>query len=134
MRRPDNQNAFWQRRSAHRLPVPLERNIHIAIADRLRAECRPEFWWSHIGHGELRTKETAALLQRMGLQRGIFDFLLINKRTGVHFWLEIKRGFSAKVSDGQDEFAAMLRAAYVPFYIARSYDAAIERLKLWGAL
>jgi hypothetical protein len=126
------QPNFWQRRRS--MPAPLERRIHIAIADRLREECRPEFWWSHIGHGELRTKETAALLQRMGLKPGLFDFLLINKINGVHHWLEIKRNHSAKVSDGQEEFAAMLRAAYVPFYIARSYGAAIERLKAWGAL
>lgn len=126
------QPNFWQRRRA--MPAPLERRIHIAIADRLRDECRPGWWWSHIGHGELRTKETAALLQRMGLKPGIFDFLLINMITGVHHWLEIKRDHHAAVSAGQDDFTAMLRGAHVPFYIARSYDLAIDRLKLWGAL
>lgn len=127
------QPNFWQRRQS--MPVPLERRIHIAVADRLRADCSPEhWWWSHIAHGELRTKETAALLQRMGLKPGIFDFLLIDKSNGVHHWLEIKRDHSAKVSEGQDEFAAVLRATGVPFYIARSYDAAIARLQAWGAL
>ena len=34
---------------------------------------------------------TAALLQRMGVRPGLFDFLLIGP-DGRHYWLELKRG------------------------------------------
>lgn len=122
---------FWQRRRS--MPAPLERRIHIAVADRLRAECQPHWWWSHIGHGEKRSAETAALLQRMGLKPGLFDFLLISP-AGVHHWLELKRDHHAAVTAGQEDFTAMLRERGVPFRIARSYDAAIEQLQQWGAL
>ena len=68
-------------------PPPLERKVHIALADTLRAACRPDWWWSHIPSGEHRSEKTGALLKRMGMQRGMLDFLLISP-TGAHHWLE----------------------------------------------
>jgi hypothetical protein len=91
MRRVSYQTDFWQRRPAHRTPPAPERKTHIAVADLLRVACRPNWIWSHIANGEYRTTKTGALLQRMGVRRGLFDFLLISP-DGVHFWLELKRG------------------------------------------
>jgi len=123
-----NQTDFWQRA----VPLAIERKTQIAIADLLRAACRPGWWWSHIGHGEARSEATGALLKRMGLRKGIADFLLIAP-DGVHHWLELKRG-NAPLTPEQQDFAAMLRARNVPHGVARSYDAAVAQLKAWGAL
>jgi hypothetical protein len=74
-----------------RLPLPIERRTHIAIADLLRWQAHHKgWWWSHVGSGEYRTEKTGALLKRMGLCPGMLDFLLISP-TGRHHWLELKR-------------------------------------------
>lgn len=124
---------FWKRQAVRRLPPAPERRLHIAIADRLRADCNPDFWWSHIASGELRTKETAALLQRMGLKPGMSDFLFIGPN-GQHHWLELKRDYRAPLSEPQEDFLAQLRRRSVPCAVGRNYDSTIEKLKLWGVL
>lgn len=133
MRRVSDQSNFWQRRPAHRTPAPIERRLHIAIADRLRTACKPGWWWSCIPSGEYRTEKTGALLQRMGLKPGMSDLLFISP-TGQHCWLEIKRDHRAPLTDGQIEFTAELRRRGVPYYVARDYDAAVDQLKKWGVL
>jgi len=124
--------GFWQRRPAKAVAPAPERRTHIAIADLLRLSCRPGWWWSHIPSGEHRTEQTGALLRRMGLKPGMFDFLLISP-AGAHHWLELKRGF-APLTDGQIEFAAMLRSRNVPHAVARSYEEAMRQLTSWGVL
>lgn len=124
------QPEFWQRRK--RLPPALERRTHIAVADRLRLRCTPGWWWSHIPSGEHRSIKTGGLLRRMGLQKGMLDFLLIDPH-GVHHWLELKRGHQP-LTDGQIEFTDMLRQKNVPFYVARSFEAAVGQLRTWGAI
>jgi VRR-NUC domain len=123
---------FWQRIPARRMPPASERRTHIAIADRLRDDCRPGWWWSHIPSGEYRTEKTGALLQRMGLRAGMADFLLIDV-VGAHYWLELKRGASS-LSEQQAEFLGMLRRRGVKCAVARSYADAVEVLETWGAL
>src|SRR6185369_6623822 len=115
-----------------RLPIPIEGRTHIAVADRLRETCHPGWIWSHIASGEHRSPETGALLKRMGLRRGLFDFLLISP-TGVHHWLELKRGHT-RLSEHQEEFAIALRRCGVPHHVAHSYDDAVRQLKRWGAI
>jgi len=127
------QPNFWQRRPARRMPPPIERRTHIAIADLLRVACRPGWFWSHVPSGELRTKETGALLLRLGLKPGMFDLLLISP-SGVHHWLELKRDHRAPLTEGQKHFANMLHQCGVPHRVARSYDQAVAALKEWGAL
>lgn len=126
------QRDFWKRQTVRRLPPAPERRTHIALADLLRQAAQAGWWWSHIPSGELRTKETAALLQRMGLKPGMLDFLLISP-AGAHHWLELKRGL-APLTDGQIEFTAELRRRGVPYYVARDYDAAVDQLKKWSVL
>src|SRR5262245_21061519 len=85
-----NTTPMIARRPARRRPSATpERRFHIALADRLRAEGRPGWWWSHVPSGELRTKATAALLERLGLKPGMSDFILIAP-DGGHHWLELK--------------------------------------------
>ena len=126
------QRDSWKREMVRRLPPALERRTHIALADLLRHTARAGWWWSHIPSGEYRTEATGALLKRMGLQRGMADFLLISP-TGVHHWLELKRG-KAPLTEDQEAFAAALRRCGVPYDVARDYDAAVRQLKLWGAV
>ena len=123
---------FWQRRPAKAAPPAPERRTHIAIADALRLGCKPGWWWSHIPSGELRTKETGALLARMGLKPGMSDFLLIDP-FGEHHWLELKRGASP-LSVHQTDFLGMLRRRGVKCAVARSYADAVEVLKSWGVI
>lgn len=122
----------WQRRRARRPPPPIERQTHIAVADLLRIGCRPGWWWSHVPSGEHRTDATGALLQRMGLKRGMLDFLLIAP-SGVHHWLELKRG-PAPLTDDQREFIAYLNRACVPWCVARSYADAVAQLQAWDVI
>ena len=79
------------RRRRRRPPPPIERRTHIAVADLLRVAAKPGWIFSHIANGEHRSKQTAALLQRMGVRAGLFDFLLIGP-DGRHYWMELKRG------------------------------------------
>jgi hypothetical protein len=124
---------FWQRQTVRRLPSALERRTHIAIADLLRYTARAGWWWSHIPSGEYRTPETGALLKRMGLKPGMLDFMFISP-TGRMFWLELKRGFGAPISEAQQAFCLELRRRNIAFFVARSYDDAVVQLREWGVL
>ena len=126
------QRNFFKRQAAHRLPPALERRTHIAIADLLRHTARAGWWWSHIPSGEYRTEATGALLERMGLKSGMFDFLFIAP-DGEHHWLELKRA-NGKISRQQKDFILMLARHGVKFAIAWSYEDAEKRLKVWGVL
>jgi len=132
MTRPMHQPDFWQRRPARRMPLPIERRTHIALADTLRVSCRPGWWWSHVPSGEHRSEKTGALLKRMGTQRGMLDFLLIAP-SGAHHWMELKRG-NAPLTDAQRAFIEELTGRGVPWFVARDYEGAVRQLKQWGTL
>jgi len=110
----------------------LERSTHIAVADMLRMLALPDWWWSTIPSGELRTQATGRLLHRMGLRPGIPDFLLID-RDGQHYYLELKRG-TARLNPAQLEFQAMCYARDIPHAVARSFAEAETQLRAWGVL
>jgi hypothetical protein len=112
---------------------PIERRTHIALCDLLRRCGRRAWWWSHIPSGELRTDETGALLKRMGMQAGMFDFLFIDP-AGQHYWLELKRDQGARLTMGQVRFRVELQTRNVPHFVARSFDEAVRCLKAWGVL
>ena len=117
----------------NRLPLPIERRTHIAIADLFRWQAHHKgWWWSHVGSGEYRTEKTSALLKKMGLRPGMLDFLLISP-TGQHFWLELKRG-PAPLTEAQQAFIAQLERRGVPWFVARDYDSAVKQLEAWGVL
>jgi len=126
------QRDAWKRQAVRRLPPALERRTHIAIADLLRYTCRAGWWWSHIPSGEYRTPETGALLLRMGMKRGMLDFLLISP-SGIHHWLELKRG-AAPLTEAQEAFCRLLELRGVPWAVARDYDSAVQQFKRWGVL
>lgn len=121
-----------KRQRGVRPPLPLEFQTHCAVADTLRVAASPGWLWTHFPAGELRDKATAARLYRMGTKRGFFDFLLISP-TGIHHWLELKRG-RAGLTDEQQAFMGELLRRGVPFGVARSYEAAIDILRDWDAV
>jgi hypothetical protein len=121
------------RRLPRRGPPPKERRVHIALA-KLIARCKRDGWWfSCIPSGEYRTDETGALLKAMGLQPGMFDFILIGP-TGEHYWLELKRDWRAPLSIDQLRFRRELQRRSIPHGVATSFDEAVGFLTTWGAL
>ena len=123
---------FRDRRRGRRPPPPLERRTHIAVADLLRVAGKPGWVWTHVPNGEHRTAQTAALLKRMGVRPGVFDFLLIGP-DGRHYWLELKRG-KAPLSEAQERFRQDLVERTVVHGVARSFDDAVACLRDWGVL
>lgn len=121
-----------RQRPPRRPPAP-ERATHIALADILRLNAKPDWFWSHIPSGEYRPDRTGELLQRMGLKPGMFDFLFIDPQ-GRHYWLELKRGKLGRLSEAQEAFRARLEACHVPHAIALSLEGALAILHTWGAL
>ena len=120
------------RRRTRRPSPPSERKLHISVADALRWGAADGWIWSHFPAGEARTKATAGLLQRMGLQRGWPDFVLIDPSGRLHF-IEMKSG-AARLSPEQRAFAAAMAERGVEHAVARSFDQAITTLQRWGAI
>ena len=134
MRADSVQLSLFRRtgRTKKKLP-PIERRTHIAIADLLRTAAYPSWLWLHVPNGEFRTDQTAALLSRMGVRPGVFDFLFIGP-DGTHYWLELKRTKSSPLSDAQKLFRAELVKRHIPHAIAYSFDDAVAWLKSWKVI
>ena len=128
------QRDFFQRRSVQAVKqLAPERRTHIAVAKVLRLAEKRTGWISwHTPNGELRSERTGALCKAMGARAGVFDIALLSPHGQLYF-IEFKRGLEP-LSDEQDAFAAALRQRAVPYYVARSFDAAVKQLKAWGAL
>jgi len=114
-------------------PPATERRTHIAIADLLRQDCRPDWWWTHFPSGELRTDRTGALLKRMGLKPGVADFLLISPEGKPH-WMELKRGNLGRTTEEQEAFAALCGRVGMPYGLVRTFHEAKDQLDRWGVL
>jgi VRR-NUC domain len=121
-----------RRQRGVKLPPAPEFRTHCAIADALRVGIAPGWIWTHFPAGEKRDAGAAARLKRMGLKPGFPDFLLIAP-TGVHCWLELKRG-RARLTEAQDLFRTEMLERGVPHAVARSFDEAIRVLTAWGAI
>ena len=119
-------------RNRRRPPPALEVRTHIAIADLLAVAAAPGWICTHYPLGEKRSAETGALLKRMGNKPGFFDWLLISP-TGVHHWMELKRG-AAPLTPAQKYFQVQMNMRGVPCAVARSYRAAEAQLHAWGVL
>jgi hypothetical protein len=120
-----------KRQRGVKAPPPLEFPIHCMVADSLRLQC--DWIWFHCPSGELRTKQTAAKLQRMGVKPGVPDFLLVKPGSGRLYGLELKR-LGKKPTDEQSAFGRDLIAAGGWWAWTDSYVGAIVLLKRWGAL
>lgn len=121
-----------RRQRGVKLPPAPEFRTHCAIADSLRLGLEQGWLWTHFPAGEKRDAGAAARLKRMGLQPGFPDFLLISP-TGLHYWLELKRG-RAPLTLAQSAFHLAMLKREVPCRVARSFEEAIDILRGWGAI
>lgn len=115
-----------------RAPAPLEYLEQIAVADALRLVATPGWLWTHIPSGEERDKRVAAKLQRMGVQPGWPDFLLLDPGGFVHL-LELKRQRGGRLNEAQIAFAEAL-PSLCAYAVAKGAKEALAILKGWGAI
>jgi hypothetical protein len=128
---PAGQRDLFTRRVRRPPPAP-EFHLQILVADVLRRWLSPGWRFSHFPAGELRNKVTAARLQRMGLNRGWADLVLLSPGAIAHF-LELKRR-GEKLSEDQEDFANFCLAHGYPFEWTDNFDVALAILKRWGAV
>jgi hypothetical protein len=117
---------------APKAPTPKAFQLHLAVANYLRAYGRPEWLWSHFPAGEKRDPRTAAKLKAMGVQRGWPDFLLIGPGGRLHA-LELKRRGEVMTED-QETFAAWCSENGVPHVCADHLGRALATLSDWGVV
>jgi hypothetical protein len=113
-------------------PPATEFKTQCALARTIRIGLEPGWKWNVFPSGEKRTPATGARLKAMGHQPGWFDLIFIGP-DGVHHWLELKRGRQA-LTEAQRQFQIDMNMRGVPCAVARSYEAALEQLKAWGAI
>jgi hypothetical protein len=135
---PGQLNLFAGKRQRGRRPsYKLEFSTHVAVADVLRRWQTPGWRWSHFPAGEWRHPATAARLQRMGLQVGWPDFILLAPRVtdarGVTHFLELKRE-GATLSNYQHAFMEFCTLNGYPYVWCDNFKDALHHLKTWGAV
>jgi hypothetical protein len=125
-----------RRQRGTKLPPAPEFSLHCMVADDLRRWAMPGWVFTHFPAGERRDEVTGARLKRMGLMRGLPDFMLFPPKEApeprTHF-LELKRR-GGKLSEHQAGFQLWCMLNGYPFAAADNYDAAVAILKQWGAL
>lgn len=126
-------DMFTNRWRKSKPPPPLEVRVHIALADTIdRFMDRMKWRCTHVPNGELRTKETAARLKRMGVQAGWPDFQFLSHEGRMYF-LELKRPGN-DLSEMQEHFHRWCLRWGIPCQVVSNYKDAVEALKAWGIL
>lgn len=106
----------WPRRPFARKRRTPEDDLHIAVADFLRAALPPEAFWTTIPTGNL-SRLQAARMKRKGYTAGTPDIVICyGART---YWIELKAP-AGVVSDDQRAAHAQLARACVPVALAKS--------------
>lgn len=132
MKKPGQIDLFTKR--VRKPPDPLERELHIAVADTLRkGGLTPGWVWFHPANGEDRRDNTGALLKRMGVQPGVSDLILCAPPYGRFHALELKRR-TKKPTEEQRWFMGAIQAAGGIADWCDNYDDAITILRHWGAI
>lgn len=126
-------DLFKSKRQRGTQPKPaLEFHLHCLLTDTLVRWCSPEWRYTHLPMGELRTPATAGRLKRMGVTAGWPDFIFIHK-TGRVAWLELKRKGNDQ-TEAQEEKEQFLRHAGFDFLCTSSFDDALNYLKKLGVV
>ena len=112
------------------LPPPKEQELHIQLADILKAWIMPRWRYSHLPLGEYRDKATAAKLKAMGVVAGLPDFMFVGP--GTVFFLELKRPGSGRLSDAQLIWMRHIMASGFGYLATTDLKDAVEELKAMG--
>lgn len=126
------QLGLFTKRASKKLPPAPEYALHCLVADMLERWCRPGWFYSHIAHGELRTKATAGRLRRMGVRRGLPDFVFWHIE-GATAFLELKRRGN-RPTQSQANVAFFLRSAGHRYLCTDDFHEATNWLKRLGVL
>ena len=119
-------------RRVRRPPPAPEFSIHVMVADVLDRWASPGWRFTHFPSGELRNKITAARLQRMGLNPGWPDFILLSPAALAHF-LELKRrGREALRRSGR--FRRLVLRARLSVRDDRRFRRRAGDAQAWGAV
>jgi hypothetical protein len=111
---------------------PKEIELHCAVATLLRQHCLETWRWFHPANGELRDPVVGAKLKRMGLQKGIPDFVMIAPN-GLFHGLELKRP-GERLTEEQGTFQSWSIARGVPYCVAHDIDQVLQVLDRWNCL
>lgn len=126
-------NLFTRRVRA--APPPLEFAFTATVADYLRWHCKPDWRWTHIGHGEKRSPATGARLKRMGVQPGWPDFILCSPiPSSLAHFLELKRRGKGRLSEDQERFQGWCISNGYPHLVSSSFEEVVTWLKAIEAL
>lgn len=127
-------NLFKSKRQRGELPPsPLEDAVHIQVAEILRRLINPGWQFTHPASGGYRLPATAAKLQRMGVQKGWPDLILLSPDRAV-FFIEFKRASGGRLSEEQEAFRDWAREHGYPHLVAHDARVAIAALGEWGAI
>jgi hypothetical protein len=114
-----------------RIPVPKEIELHMPVADLLRAHCLPDWRWRFM-NSKAKDAREGAIFKAMGLNADWPDFILVSPFGSVRF-LELKR-LGEELSDGQTEFRAWCLRCGIPHVVAWTIDQVYEAFGKWGCL
>ncbi len=109
-----------------------ERRLTIVVADFLRVAAPEGLVWSHFPSGEHRTEKTGGLLKRMGLRRGVPDFLFVLPG-GTAAFIELKVA-TGRLSPFQIDFRESCDLAGAKWAICKTLDEVIATLTGWGVV
>jgi hypothetical protein len=117
-------------------PDPLEQQIQRSIVQLLDGFLRPEWYFTHIANGELRSPATAGKLRGLGVRPGAPDLVLVGRspeHAGAH-WMEVKRDAKAKLRPAQAAFQTRCQLLQIPHVVVWSLDMAIAAFRRWDCL
>jgi hypothetical protein len=114
-----------------RMPVPKESRLHKHVADLLDAHCLPDWRWTHINR-KCKDAREGAIMKRMGVKRGWFDFELISPEPRPHF-LDPKR-LGEEPTEEQLDFKAWCDRVGCPAVFVWRMDEVLRTFDAWGCL
>ena len=109
-----------------------EMQLHVAIAELLRATASPGVRFWHTPNGGKRAKQEAAQFKLMGVKAGVSD-LVISMPGGRTGYIEVKAP-NGRLTEEQENFLAAMAANGNPTAVVRSLDEAVSILTNWGAI
>jgi hypothetical protein len=121
---------------------PLERQIHLGVAQLLKLNAASGVVWFHCANERRTSPREGAFLKRMGVLAGVADFTLLiptKPSHGFHVpwpipaFLEVKRP-GGRLTAAQEQFRDDVTAIGCLWGLAYSTDEAAKLLKSWGVL